>query len=147
MKQRNADRQEESKVASRRAVLKGGAAAAAGAATLGFPMIAKAQGPISMRWQSTWPQKDIFHEYALENFRHHLREDVAPQGADPCSSARWLGASDDAPILSPRTWLLRQVPDAFTSSPPEQRGVPAGVAARESRQVPSESVRAAQRAS
>src|SRR2546429_7133445 len=72
--------------------------------------------------------------YALENFRHHFREDVAPQGADPCSSARWLGASDDAPILSPRTWLLRHVPDAFTSSPPE-RGVPAGVAARESRQV------------
>jgi putative transposase len=47
--------------------------------------------------------------YVLENFRHHLREDVAPQGADPCSSAAWLGtdASDDAPILSPRTWLLR----------------------------------------
>src|SRR6266513_890824 len=41
-----------------------GAAAATGAATLGFPMIAKAQGPISMRWQSTWPAKDIFHEYA-----------------------------------------------------------------------------------
>jgi TRAP-type mannitol/chloroaromatic compound transport system substrate-binding protein len=41
-------------------------AAAAGAATLGFPMIAKAQGPITMRWQSTWPTKDIFHEYALD---------------------------------------------------------------------------------
>src|SRR5882724_3559782 len=47
--------------------------------------------------------------YVLENFRHHLREDVAPQGADPCSSAGWISdaASDDAPILSPRTWLLR----------------------------------------
>src|SRR6266446_445464 len=46
--------------------------------------------------------------YVLENFRHHLREDVAPQGADPCSSAAWLGAgaSDDSPITSPRTWLL-----------------------------------------
>jgi TRAP-type mannitol/chloroaromatic compound transport system substrate-binding protein len=41
-------------------------AAVAGAAALGFPMIAKAQGPISMRWQSTWPTKDIFHEYALD---------------------------------------------------------------------------------
>ena len=40
------------------------AAGAAGAATLGFPAIVKAQGPIVMRWQSTWPQKDIFHEYA-----------------------------------------------------------------------------------
>src|SRR5258705_3107639 len=30
-------------------------------------MIAKGQaGPISMRWQSTWPTKDIFHEYALD---------------------------------------------------------------------------------
>jgi TRAP-type mannitol/chloroaromatic compound transport system substrate-binding protein len=52
--------------ASRRKFLTGAAAATAGAATLGFPMIAKAQGPISMRWQSTWPSKDIFHEYALD---------------------------------------------------------------------------------
>jgi TRAP-type mannitol/chloroaromatic compound transport system substrate-binding protein len=48
---------------SRRNVLKA-AVAAGGAAALGFPAIVKAQGPISMRWQSTWPQKDIFHEYA-----------------------------------------------------------------------------------
>jgi len=88
MKQRNADRQEESQVASRRAVLKGGAAAAAGAATLGFPMIAKAQGPISMRWQSTWPQKDIFHEYALDYAKKvndmtggELKIEVLPAGA------------------------------------------------------------------
>ncbi len=52
---------------SRRKFLAGAAAATAGAATLGFPMIAKGQaGPISMRWQSTWPSKDIFHEYALD---------------------------------------------------------------------------------
>jgi TRAP-type mannitol/chloroaromatic compound transport system substrate-binding protein len=50
--------------APRRRFLK--SAAAASVATLGFPMVAKAQGPISMRWQSTWPQKDIFHEYALD---------------------------------------------------------------------------------
>jgi TRAP-type mannitol/chloroaromatic compound transport system substrate-binding protein len=43
-----------------------GAAAATGAAITGFPMIAKAQGPITMRWQSTWPAKDIFHEYAQD---------------------------------------------------------------------------------
>jgi TRAP-type mannitol/chloroaromatic compound transport system substrate-binding protein len=43
------------------AIATGGAAA-----TLGFPAIVKAQGPISMRWQSTWPTKDIFHEYALD---------------------------------------------------------------------------------
>ena len=44
-----------------------GSAAAAGAAITGFPMIAKGQtGPISMRFQSTWPTKDIFHEYAQD---------------------------------------------------------------------------------
>ena len=51
---------------ARRKFLASGAVAV-GAAVTGFPMIAKAQaGPISMRWQSTWPSKDIFHEYALD---------------------------------------------------------------------------------
>ena len=55
------------KAASRRKFLTGAAAAGAGAATLGFPMIAKAQGgPITLRFQSTWPTKDIFHEYAQD---------------------------------------------------------------------------------
>jgi putative transposase len=47
--------------------------------------------------------------YVLENFRHHLREDVAPHGADPCSSAAWIAARgwERPPILPPRTWLLR----------------------------------------
>src|SRR5688500_20160071 len=63
--QANVQDQPKGKV-SRRNVLKA-AVAAGGAAVLGFPMIAKGQsGPISMRWQSTWPQKDIFHEYALD---------------------------------------------------------------------------------
>ena len=42
-------------------------AGAAGAAAIAAPMIAKGQaatGATSMRWQSTWPAKDIFHEYA-----------------------------------------------------------------------------------
>ncbi|MEW6406773.1 MAG: twin-arginine translocation signal domain-containing protein, partial [Chloroflexota bacterium] len=64
------------------------AAAAAGAATMGFPMIAKAQGPIIMRWQSTWPTKDIFHEYALDYAKKvndmtggELKIEVLPAGA------------------------------------------------------------------
>jgi TRAP-type mannitol/chloroaromatic compound transport system substrate-binding protein len=73
---------------SRRNVLKA-AVAAGGAAVLGFPMIAKGQsGPISMRWQSTWPQKDIFHEYALDFAKKvndmtggDLKIDVLPAGA------------------------------------------------------------------
>src|SRR5256885_15373106 len=63
----------------------GGAAAAA----LGVPMIAKGQaGEISMRWQSTWPSKDIFHEYALDYARKvndmtggELKIEVLPAGA------------------------------------------------------------------
>src|SRR5512145_1751441 len=72
---------------SRRNVLK--AAVAAGGAVLGFPMIAKGQtGPTTMRWQSTWPQKDIFHEYALDFAKKvndmtggELKIDVLPAGA------------------------------------------------------------------
>ena len=39
--------------ATRRKFLTGAAAATTGAAITAFPMIAKAQGPISMRWQSS----------------------------------------------------------------------------------------------
>ena len=52
------------KTTSRRRFLK--VAAAGAAATVAAPSIASAQGPVSMRWQSTWPAKDIFHEYALD---------------------------------------------------------------------------------
>src|SRR4051812_8426986 len=46
--------------------------------------------------------------YVLQNFRHHLRPDVAPKGIDPCSSAIWIGqVSADLPIRPARTWLLR----------------------------------------
>jgi TRAP-type mannitol/chloroaromatic compound transport system substrate-binding protein len=80
--------QKDKSVASRRKFLSGAAAATAGAATLGFPMIARAQGPISMRWQSTWPTKDIFHEYALDFAKKvndmtggDLKIEVLPAGA------------------------------------------------------------------
>ncbi len=75
-------------VSSRRKFLSGAAAATAGAATLGFPSIVKAQGPISMRWQSTWPSKDIFLEYALDYAKlvndmtgGDLKIEVLPAGA------------------------------------------------------------------
>ena len=51
---------------SRRNFLKTAAVATGAAAAMGFPTIVKAQGPITMRWQSTWPTKDIFHEFALD---------------------------------------------------------------------------------
>jgi TRAP-type mannitol/chloroaromatic compound transport system substrate-binding protein len=82
------DRQEKPQRVSRRYVLKAAAVAAGGAATLGFPMVLKAQGPIQMRWQSTWPARDIFHEYALD-FAHKVNDmtggdlkiEVLPAGA------------------------------------------------------------------
>ena len=72
---------------ARRNFLKGSFALAA-AATVATPSVVKAQGPISMRWQSTWPSKDIFHEYALDFAKKvndmtggDLRIEVLPAGA------------------------------------------------------------------
>jgi TRAP-type mannitol/chloroaromatic compound transport system substrate-binding protein len=75
-------------VGARRKFLQAATGVAA-ASTLGFPMIAKGQtGPISMRWQSTWPSKDIFHEYALDYAKKvndmtggDLKIEVLPAGA------------------------------------------------------------------
>ncbi len=76
--------------ASRRRFLTGAAVAATatGAAALGFPAVVKAQGPISMRWQSTWPSKDINHEYANDFAKKvndmtggDLKIEVLPAGA------------------------------------------------------------------
>jgi TRAP-type mannitol/chloroaromatic compound transport system substrate-binding protein len=52
--------------ASRRKFLTGAAAATAGAATLGFPMIAKSQSPIVIKMQGSWGATDIFNEMAQE---------------------------------------------------------------------------------
>jgi TRAP-type mannitol/chloroaromatic compound transport system substrate-binding protein len=71
---------------TRRRFLKG--AAVATAATVATPAVVHAQGPISMRWQSTWPSKDIFHEYALDFAKKindmtggDLKIEVLPAGA------------------------------------------------------------------
>jgi TRAP-type mannitol/chloroaromatic compound transport system substrate-binding protein len=84
--QKQAEDQSAKKV-SRRNVLKA-AVAAGGAAVLGFPNIVKAQGATSMRFQSTWPQKDIFHEFALDFAKKvnemtggDLKIEVLPAGA------------------------------------------------------------------
>ena len=74
--------------ALRRNFLAGAAASTAGAATLGFPMIAKSQAATTFRFQSTWPAKDIFHEYANDFAKKvndmtggELRIEVLPAGA------------------------------------------------------------------
>jgi TRAP-type mannitol/chloroaromatic compound transport system substrate-binding protein len=75
-----------SAAATRRRFLKG--AALATAASVAAPSVVKAQGAISMRWQSTWPSKDIFHEYALDYAKKvndmtggELKIEVLPAGA------------------------------------------------------------------
>src|SRR6188472_522010 len=65
-----------------------GGAAITAVASVVAPSVVKAQGPISMRWQSTWPSKDIFHEYALDYAKKvndmtggDLKIEVLPAGA------------------------------------------------------------------
>jgi TRAP-type mannitol/chloroaromatic compound transport system substrate-binding protein len=71
---------------TRRRFLRG--AALATAATVAAPSVVRAQGPVNMRWQSTWPSKDIFHEYALDYAKKvndmtggDLKIEVLPAGA------------------------------------------------------------------
>ncbi|MFN9212124.1 MAG: TRAP transporter substrate-binding protein [Betaproteobacteria bacterium] len=72
---------------TRRSFLGRAAAATAGATALGFPMVSRAQ-TVSFRFQSTWPAKDIFSEYANDFAKKindmaggRLRIEVLPAGA------------------------------------------------------------------
>src|ERR1700749_3478094 len=76
----------DSKTASRRKFLL--AAGATAAATVAAPAVQAQQGPVAMRFQSTWPSKDIFHEYALDFGKRvndmtggDLKIEVLPAGA------------------------------------------------------------------
>ncbi len=76
----------ESNKVGRRKFMTGAAVAVAGA--VAAPAVVRAQGPISMRWQSTWPSKDIFHEYANDFAKKvndmtggDLKIEVLPAGA------------------------------------------------------------------
>ncbi len=73
---------------SRRSFLKKAALGAAGAAAVTAPTIHVAQAPVTLRFQSTWPTKDIFHEYALDYAKKvnemtggRLKIEVLPAGA------------------------------------------------------------------
>jgi len=77
----------EHKSPRRRGLLKG-AAIAAGAGTMAAPMLATAQTATTLRFQSTWPAKDIFHEYATDFAKKvndmasgKLKIEVLPAGA------------------------------------------------------------------
>jgi TRAP-type mannitol/chloroaromatic compound transport system substrate-binding protein len=75
-----------SKIATRRRFML--AAGATAATAVAAPSVQAQQGPISMRWQSTWPSKDIFHEYANDFAKKvndmtggDLKIEVLPAGA------------------------------------------------------------------
>ena len=77
----------DSKTATRRKFLLAAGATAA-TATMAAPAVQAQSGPISMRWQSTWPSKDIFHEYANDFGKKvndmtggDLKIEVLPAGA------------------------------------------------------------------
>jgi TRAP-type mannitol/chloroaromatic compound transport system substrate-binding protein len=77
----------DSKLASRRKFLMAAGAATA-ATAVSAPAVQAQSGPISMRWQSTWPSKDIFHEYANDFGKKvndmtggELKIEVLPAGA------------------------------------------------------------------
>jgi TRAP-type mannitol/chloroaromatic compound transport system substrate-binding protein len=72
----------------RRRFLQTAAASAVGAGALAAPHVASAQTTTSLRFQSTWPSKDIFHEYALDFAKKvndmtggELKIEVLPAGA------------------------------------------------------------------
>jgi TRAP-type mannitol/chloroaromatic compound transport system substrate-binding protein len=76
------------KTSTRRGMLKSAATAAVGATALAAPMISTAQTATTLRFQSTWPAKDIFHEYAndfaskVNNMSGgKLKIEVLPSGA------------------------------------------------------------------
>ena len=73
------------KTSRRRFVFGAGVTAAAAVAA---PAVQAQPGPINMRWQSTWPSKDIFHEFAIDYAKKvndmtggDLKIEVLPAGA------------------------------------------------------------------
>jgi TRAP-type mannitol/chloroaromatic compound transport system substrate-binding protein len=80
------DSKHDSKIATRRKFL--GGVAAVTTAAVAAPSVVKAQGATTFRFQSTWPSKDIFHEYALDFAKKvndmtggDLKIEVLPAGA------------------------------------------------------------------
>jgi len=86
-KSKSANLKKSQRSMTRRKFLTATAASVGGAAAIGFPMISRAE-TTSLRFQSTWPTKDIFHEYALDFAKKvndmtggELKIEVLPAGA------------------------------------------------------------------
>ncbi len=73
---------------ARRKFLAAAAGVAGGTAALAMPRLARAQDTVTLKFQSTWPAKDIFHEYAQDYVNKvnemsggRLKLDLLPAGA------------------------------------------------------------------
>ena len=108
---------EDSPAPRRRGLLKAAAVGAAGTAVLAKPNVSRAQTAV-LRFQSTWPQRDIFHEFAQDYVTRvnamaggRLRLDLLAAGAvvgafqllDAVSPAPSTAATASRPTGSART--------------------------------------------
>jgi TRAP-type mannitol/chloroaromatic compound transport system substrate-binding protein len=85
---RKNSRSESKPKGSRRAFLAGATVVAGAAAAVAMPRVTRAQDAIALKFQSTWPAKDIFHEYASDYVTRvnemsggKLKLDLLPAGA------------------------------------------------------------------
>ena len=65
VKKQNVQKKENAKLSRRKFLKKAAVAGAAGAATIGFPMVSRAQTTI-LKMQGAWGAKDIFNDYATD---------------------------------------------------------------------------------
>ena len=124
---------EKEPAARRRGLLKAAAVGVAGTAVLVTPNVSRAQ-TVTLRFQSTWPQRDIFHEFAQDYVRRvngmaggRLRIDLLAGGrrgppsrwptpcmparsmADTASAAYWYGKHKACRCSARRRpWLASQ---------------------------------------
>jgi len=111
-----------------RAAAVGGAAAVAGATTIATPNVSRAQTMV-LRFQSTWPQRDIFHEMAQDYVRRvnesaggRLRLDLlaagAVVGAFQLQDAVHAGALDGGHGVAAYWYGKNKVFSLFGTAPP-----------------------------
>ena len=89
------------------------AAGAAGAATVAMPQVSRAQ-TVTWKYQSTWPTKDIFHEFAADYAKKvndmsggRLRLDVLAAGAVVPFTRTWVSVGAGTSVtVTARRWSL-----------------------------------------
>jgi len=68
--------------------------AGSAAVVLGAPALARAQGPITLRFQSSWPARSLFHEYARDFARKVTEMTGGDVRIEPLATEGGMPASD-----------------------------------------------------